>query len=149
MAQWSTLHSIKHKRRVHKAGRADGAITRWAVQPVSRATCDLGKMHGAWMRLYSVTFDPSLVISTKDRQIHFQGPANPGVIPRMKESIWVTVSQLQQPVLTQSWCRTASKITFVSAVSLDNYLTVAIRTSWWEWSKKFGFSKNILWSYFG
>ena len=149
MALWSTLHSIKHKRSVHKAGRAHGAITRWAVQPVSRAAWDLGKMHGEGMRLHSVTFDPSLVISTTDRQIHFQGPADPGVTPRMKESTWVTVSQLQQPVLTQSWCRTANKITFVSAVSLDNYLTVAIRKSWWEWSKKFGFSKNILWSYFG
>ena len=50
----------------------------------------------------SLTLDPSLVISTKVRQIHFQGPADPGVTPRMKESTQVTVSQLQQPALTQS-----------------------------------------------
>lgn len=121
------VHSIKHKCSVHKAGRAHGAITRQAVQPVSRAAWDLGKIHGDGTRSQALTFDPSLVISTKVRQIHFQGPADPGVTPRMKESTQVTVSQLQQPALTQSWCRTANKITFVSAVGLDNYLIVAIR----------------------
>ena len=71
------------------------------VQPVSRTARDVDKTHGQGMRLHSLTFDPSLVVSTKDRQIHFQGPADPGVTPRIKESTQVMVSQLQQPAVTQ------------------------------------------------
>ena len=147
MAQWSTLHSIKHKRSVHKAGRAHGAITRRALQPISRAAWDLGKMHGGDEITFSHFWSQCCYLNQRQTDPLSRTSRSWGY--SQDERVHLSHSQLQQPVLTQSWCWTANKITFVSTVSLDNYLTVNIRKSWWEWSTKFGFSKNILWSYFG